>query len=73
MNDLAVLGGDVDVVVRDGRIVDGPAPDGVPVLDASGCVVASTSRRLSAGISSCTLASHRRQVASMPVQWPSSR
>ncbi|HEX9994253.1 MAG TPA: N-acetylglucosamine-6-phosphate deacetylase [Acidimicrobiales bacterium] len=39
MSDLAVLGGPVDVVVRGGRVVPGPA-GGLPTLDATGLVVA---------------------------------
>jgi N-acetylglucosamine-6-phosphate deacetylase len=39
VSDLAVLGGSVEVVVRDGRIAGGPAA-GLPSLDATGLVVA---------------------------------
>jgi N-acetylglucosamine-6-phosphate deacetylase len=39
-SDLAVLGGDVDVVIRGGIVTDATDATGVEVLDASGCVVA---------------------------------
>jgi N-acetylglucosamine-6-phosphate deacetylase len=39
MSDLVVRGGDVDVVVRDGVVVDGAAAPGSEVLDADGCLV----------------------------------
>lgn len=39
MTGLAVLGGDLDVVVRDGVIAGDVDATGLPVLDATGCVV----------------------------------